>query len=102
MDFYYHPEKYGMTSIGFVDWGYGGYDFDLLQVWQKEDGTFVFGEDSGCSCPTPFQDQDVEDLTRINSLSIFKDYLSAHASKNDNSAMEIANLLAKLHELGVR
>lgn len=63
---YYSPEATGLAIVGDLDTG-GGYEFDMLVVWQRiEDGALFWGTDSGCSCPSPFEDVDsVDDLTAI-------------------------------------
>lgn len=102
MDFYYNPDKYGMSQIGEIDWSDGNYQFDLTVVWRKEDGSFVYGEDSGCSCPTPFENMDAQDLIKIESLQNFQDYLVNHSTRDGDRQMDIVNLIEKLHGLGLR
>jgi hypothetical protein len=63
-DIYYAPEKHGLKTIGEIDWSDGCYQFDYTVVWQRlADGQLLYGEDSGCSCPSPFEDQGADDLT---------------------------------------
>lgn len=51
---YYHPEVHGLTIVGSVDCD-GDYGFDMFVVWT--DGKALYwGQDSGCSCPSPFED----------------------------------------------
>ena len=65
MDVYYDPEKFGLTTIGEADFSSGSYEFDLFVVWQDNaTGDLLWGQDSGCSCPSPFDFQGVGDLTR--------------------------------------
>lgn len=90
---YYSPEDSGLRTIGEVDWSDGDYQFDLTVVWQRKDGTFVYGEDSGCSCPSPFEDQTEADY-KVGTV----DEILAHLQERngggtyDRSA-EIATLL---------
>lgn len=59
---YYHPEDFGLTIVGMIEVE-PDYDFDMLVVWT--DGTTLYwAEDSGCSCPSPF-----EDFTTIGRLN---------------------------------
>lgn len=60
---YYNPEKFGLTELGMIDVG-GSYEFDMFIAWIDEDGQLYYAEDSGCSCPSPF-----EDYTTLESLS---------------------------------
>lgn len=64
---YYSPGASGLAIVGDLDAG-GGYDFDMLVVWQRiEDGALFWSTDSGCSCPSPFEDvNSVDDLTSIS------------------------------------
>ena len=63
---YYDPKDFGLTLVAEIDKG-GGYDFDKLVVFQKPDGTLWYAADSGCSCPTPFEDIKLLDLKPIYS-----------------------------------
>ncbi len=53
---YYDPEKFGLTVVGEVDDPGASYSFDKFVVWRAEDGTLYWDQDSGCSCPSPFED----------------------------------------------
>lgn len=65
-NFYYHPEESGLTIVATIDDG-GSYEFDMVVVWKDEKGNFYWQEDSGCSCPTPFEDFDT--LASLNRLT---------------------------------
>lgn len=60
---YYSPEKYGLELVGEFEWSEPSYSFDTLAVWKEKRGRYWIGEDSGCSCPSPF-----ENITDINQL----------------------------------
>ena len=64
---YSYPEKHGLQTVGEVEWSDGGYQFDLTVVWRNpETGQLYIAEDSGCSCPSPFENFDgVEDLDAV-------------------------------------
>lgn len=52
---YYAPGDHGLVRIGEdLDLSEPFYSFDLLAVW-KDDAGFYLGTDSGCSCPSPFE-----------------------------------------------
>ena len=55
MNPYYDPEKLGLRMISF-DACEGGYEFDVICFWSTGDGRVYTAQDSGCSCPTPFED----------------------------------------------
>jgi hypothetical protein len=52
---YYYPEKHGLRKIAEADLSEPDYSFDILAVWADANG-FYLGTDSGCSCPSPFED----------------------------------------------
>lgn len=61
---YYHPEKHGLRKLAEHELSPSCYSFDLLVAWADERGGIYLGTDSGCSCPTPFEDYNgVEDMT---------------------------------------
>jgi hypothetical protein len=51
MDYYYDPAKHSLTPVVEVDASSGAYEFDLFCIWQHDDGTYRWADDSGCSCP---------------------------------------------------
>lgn len=67
---YYHPEKNGFQMIGSLEDPNASYSFDTVVVLlDNETGTVWAAQDSGCSCPTPFEDvNSFADLTPINKL----------------------------------
>jgi hypothetical protein len=52
---YYNPEKHGLVKVAEADLSEPDYSFDLLVAWRDDEGYYL-GTDSGCSCPTPFED----------------------------------------------
>ena len=58
---YYTPGKFGLETVGEADDG-GGYDFDKFVVWRNQRGEYLWAQDQGCSCPTPFEDYSLENL----------------------------------------
>ena len=64
---YYSPEKMGLVKIAEIDYSDGSYQFDTRVVWyHTESGVMYTARDSGCSCPTPF-----EDYTTLAKLETF-------------------------------
>lgn len=104
-NFYTDPAKFGLTNIGEIEWGDGCYSFDLTVVWRREfDGKLVYAEDSGCSCPSPFEDQDIPDLT-LCTVTELQAQLAKRAEDagsvygrgiSDEHRMAIANLMARV------
>lgn len=55
-DIYYYPEKYDLEIVTSIDYSGGNYEFDYRVVWRhKSTGKLYTARDSGCSCPTPFE-----------------------------------------------
>lgn len=67
-DIWYSPEKHGLTIVGSVDDPNASYSFDMLVVWQHENGKMFYGMDSGCSCPSPFED--VKSIANLEPLGM--------------------------------
>lgn len=55
MNPYYNPEKLGLDLISF-DQPNMCYEYNTLCFWSTPDGKVYTAQDSGCSCPTPFED----------------------------------------------
>ena len=56
---YYDPESLGLEKISFEEPGLS-YEFNTLCFWSTGDGRVFSAFDSGCSCPTPFEDYEAE------------------------------------------
>lgn len=77
---YYNPEAFGLQIIGDVDVA-GSYEFDILVVFKdSRTNKIYYATDSGCSCPTPFEDHRKKDLTEITreNLKEFEAICFAH------------------------
>jgi hypothetical protein len=62
-DLYNQPEHFGVRIVGVVEWDYECYQFNMTVVWVDALDQFYMGDDSGCSCPSPFEDStSAEDL----------------------------------------
>ncbi len=111
MNIYYDPEKFGLEQVGEIDFSSGAYEFDLTVVWRRvSDDALVYAEDSGCSCPSPFESTGVDELIvlrkGVNGLNDFK----AAMEKRDAAAYDepgsrgpqIVALLERMHAAGAR
>lgn len=56
MNVYYNPDEYGYTLVGVLDEEDLSYEFNMLCVWMDDSGRLRWAQDSGCSCPSPFED----------------------------------------------
>lgn len=46
----------GLEEVVSIDWSDGYYQFDMtLAYYQPSTGKFFWADDSGCSCPSPFE-----------------------------------------------
>lgn len=96
---YYNPENYGLETVGVIDWSDGCYQFDYTAVWRTEDGTLYYAEDSGCSCPSPFEGFGaVDELTEITDLNEFQTHLNERSGGNydGNRNAEVADLMSRI------
>lgn len=76
-----HPDY---ETLDEIQWGGACYDFDLTRVWvHKPTGSLFVADDSGCSCPSPFESTTVGDLTPINSLWELQQYLGLDRPQAD-------------------
>lgn len=59
---YNTPEKFGLEVYGDV-WRDMSWEFDAFIIWkQPSTGAYLWAHDSGCSCPTPFEDYGLSNL----------------------------------------
>lgn len=67
------------------------YEFNTLCFWSTDDGRVYSASDSGCSCPTPFEDYEgntldevLQNLERIGSVSQGESVFDAWNKDYDN------------------
>lgn len=67
-DVYHQPEEFGLAQVADIDYSTGSYEFDMRVVWRHTDtGVLYTARDSGCSCPSPFEDyMSIEQLERAS------------------------------------
>ncbi len=59
MNPFYNPDKLDLDLLSF-DKSSGSYEYDTICFWATKDGLVYTAQDSGCSCPTPFESHDCE------------------------------------------
>lgn len=83
MNVYYdvndEPNSYGLSWVGTLDEPNLSYEYHTLLVVQHTTGRLFYAEDSGCSCPTPFEDfhfesPDDNNLTEITKGDSFESF----------------------------
>jgi hypothetical protein len=101
---YHDPEAFGLEVVGDVDVA-GNWEFDMFVVWKDSDGVLYWAEDSGCSCPIPFDDHSRHTLSSGSVQECHKaldewydaEYREDHNSEYNGGA--VADLHGKLAEL---
>lgn len=88
-DVYYKPENYGLKIVDTYEADIG-YEFDMVTVWEDESGALFWAADSGCSCPSPFEDYNSKDsLTPLTAQTFepFEAAVKAVDNYSDNKPM---------------
>lgn len=108
---YYDPSKFGLELVDSIEWDGEDYQFHITAVWRQARGKYYVATDSGCSCPSPFEDYDkLEDLDGPHNKrgleSILRVKIKENAREGTNSyyggrsraelEKEVRELLAKL------
>lgn len=108
MNVYTDPEDFGLAVLGEIDWSDGCYQFDLTVVFHDLAGIYWYAEDSGCSCPSPFDSVGLTGITRITSLAQIQQHLERRAAESAESyqgpdrSTAVADLIERLHREGLR
>ena len=84
---YYHPEEHDLVLVSEFDAG-ERYEFDITVVWHEAGVGYYIGTDSGCSCPTPFENYDGKadltgPLTKVQVLEEVKNLNEDHQEEQD-------------------
>lgn len=83
---YYNPEVFGLRVIAEIEWYEPCYSFDTTVVWKHDaSGKYYFASDSGCSCPSPFEDYDELDDISSGSMHDAIDYINSERRPGSSS-----------------
>ena len=100
-DVYGSPENYNLKILAELDEENLSYEFNMLIVWienKEENPKLYWAQDSGCSCPLPFESyQSINDLNLIT-----KDNFQEFENSVNNfpiSLSEKMDVLLKVKEL---
>lgn len=97
---YYSPEKCGLEIFDEIDTA-GSYEFDLFVIWKKlDDNTLWWDTDSGCSCPSPFDDHG-HDLNLITEDTFynFEEALKNHSGISTEDYTKMRNEVRQFLDL---
>jgi hypothetical protein len=92
---YYSPEAYGLETVFFVDKSDGCYQFDTFVIWKDESGRYYWDNDSGCSCPVPFEDANRSNIFQGSLRDAVNDARVWAANRDDWSAGDSDIIAAK-------
>ncbi len=68
---YYNPEDFGLEIVAQIEYSDSCYQFDTRVVWKvKGKKIFYTMRDSGCSCPTPFEDYNLSNIEKMSLVSL--------------------------------
>lgn len=100
MNIYSNPEKFGLTQIGVIERPDMTYEFKMLVVWRNQDGRLCWADDAGCSCPIPFEDKGIPDLSTGSQAECFAaiDRWLADSSAFDWARVEMHSDAIRLKE----
>jgi hypothetical protein len=78
-DTYSQPEKFGLEIVGDISWDNEPYQYDYTVVWKDpKTGELFYADDSGCSCPSPFETYTSRDqLTPLSGFQEFYEEMKA-------------------------
>lgn len=81
------PEAYGLEVFADLEDPHACYSFDTIVVWRdKETGALYWASDAGCSCPSPFEDYDRTNITRLHTGETFQAFeaeVLGHGANSD-------------------
>lgn len=90
----------GLKFVDTIDFSDGYYQFDYTGVWKNDAGQLFLADDSGCSCPSPFEDfTKLEQFTPVT-VAELQEYLTERDKTTyeapGSRELEIADLITKL------
>jgi hypothetical protein len=93
MNIYYSPEHFELEPVAEIDYSDGDYCFDLRVVWaHRPSGRLLTARDSGCSCPSPFEDYStIDSLDRLDVDELVRE--SRRDGGANCTAAEVADFL---------
>lgn len=72
-------EESDYEFVAEVDWDHEAYQFNMTRVYaHKTTGELFYATDSGCSCPSPFEDTKTGELKPIRRMQDWYDHVTAN------------------------
>jgi len=100
---YYAPESWGLELVGEIEYSSGSYEFDTRVIWKDKNNQFFTARDSGCSCPTPFEDYNSFDDLERPTMKMLVDEVNQNICGYSGDTLQTAmQVIDKLRELGLR
>jgi len=73
----------GLELLDELEFSDRSYCFDTLVVWRDTEGRVFAARDSGCSCPSPFENyNDLSSFTRIFSVADLEEFFHTYDGNN--------------------
>ena len=95
----YDDDNYESAWSVWYDYG-SSYDWHVVSLYQhKPTGNLFVGSDSGCSCNSPFEAFEVDQLEPITRLQDLYNYFSDSAGKSPADIDSEQGLIRKAREL---
>jgi len=99
-DPYNQPERFGLTVVGDIEWDNESCQFNMTMVWTDADGYVYWADDSGCSCPSPFEDvTTLADLSKGTKWDALAHLQSRGEGNRDVDPAQYADLCARVAAL---
>ena len=99
-DVYYQPEHFDLEIVGTIELSEPCWSFDTLVVFKHADGRTFWAHDSGCSCPTPFENfTSLESLNEFNDVSELRSAIINRRYSWDSSYLSLDDIDTWLAEL---
>lgn len=70
MNIYYTLEKWDLEIVAILDRENCSYEFDMFVVWKDKKNRLYYASDSGCSCPSPFENTGLADLVQATKSEV--------------------------------
>jgi hypothetical protein len=86
-DVYNEPDHFGLELVAMIERPDMSYEFDMFGIWRDASTGQVYnGQDSGCSCPSPFEGYtSLADLTEVKTAAELHKALNEWAVFCDSS-----------------